>query len=195
MNIALSRRLRTALVLAPLAAILVAVGYWNVRPESFMRTTNDALPATESPIDFYAMGTRTVQYQSDGTRDYILTADKVEHLRDSDMSLLSEPELLLYRGRTQPWQVTSSRGEVSPEGTQVELIDDVRVERTDAKGRETLLTTTRMTVYPDREYAHTDRAVRIEAADGVTTATGMEAYLNDGRMLLLSNVRGQHEVR
>ncbi|HLD68407.1 MAG TPA: LPS export ABC transporter periplasmic protein LptC, partial [Pseudomonas sp.] len=24
---------------------------------------------------------------------------------------------------------------------------------------------------------------------------GMKAYLNDGRMLLLSNVRGQHEAR
>jgi lipopolysaccharide export system protein LptC len=29
----------------------------------------------------------------------------------------------------------------------------------------------------------------------VTTAQGMKAYLNDGRMILPSNVRGQHEVR
>jgi len=29
----------------------------------------------------------------------------------------------------------------------------------------------------------------------VTTAKGMKAYMNDGRMLLLSNVRGQHEAR
>jgi len=52
-----------------------------------------------------------------------------------------------------------------------------------------------MTVFPDKQYAQTEQAVRIEAANGVTTANGMKAYLEDGRMLLLSNVRGQHEVR
>ncbi len=63
------------------------------------------------------------------------------------------------------------------------------------KGRPVVLTTTRMTVFPDKQYAQTEQAVRIEAANGVTTANGMKAYLEDGRMLLLSNVRGQHEVR
>jgi lipopolysaccharide export system protein LptC len=77
----------------------------------------------------------------------------------------------------------------------VELIDSVRVARTDAKGRPTILTTSRLTVFPDKEYAQTEQAVRIEAANGVTTAQGMKAYLNDGRMLLQSNVRGQHAVR
>jgi lipopolysaccharide export system protein LptC len=52
-----------------------------------------------------------------------------------------------------------------------------------------------MTVFPEREYAQTAQAVRIATADGVTTAKGMKAYLNDGKIDLLSNVRGQHEVR
>lgn len=102
---------------------------------------------------------------------------------------------MLYRDGELPWHVRSERGEVSPQGTEVELIDNVRTERTDAKGRHTLLTTSRMTVFPEREYAETQQAVRIEAANGVTTGQGMKAYLNEGRMLLLSNVRGQHEVR
>jgi lipopolysaccharide export system protein LptC len=101
----------------------------------------------------------------------------------------------LYRGTELPWKVSSERAEVAPQGKEVELIDSVRVERTDAKGRPTILTTSRLTVFPDKEYAQTEQAVRIVAANGVTTAQGMKAYLNDGRMLLLSNVRGQHEVR
>ena len=52
-----------------------------------------------------------------------------------------------------------------------------------------------MTVLPEKDYAETRQPVRIVAANGVTTATGMKAYLNEGRMLLLSNVRGQHELR
>ena len=127
--------------------------------------------------------------------DEVMTSDKLEHVKASDITLLSNPDLLLYRGNVQPWHVQSSRGEVAPNGKEVELIDNVRVARTDAKGRPTILTSSRLTVFPDKEYAQTQQAVRIEAANGVTTAQGMKAYLNDGRMLLLSNVRGQHEVR
>ncbi len=188
------RKLRLPVGLALIAAVLVAVGYWNIRPETFMQSppvTNTAEPE----VDFYVVNSRTVQYQSDGSRHYELTADRVEHIKASDISLLTRPDLNLYRGTDLPWHVRSDRGEVSPEGTEVKLIDNVRVERNDEKGRPTILTTSRMTVLPDEQYAQTEQAVRIEAANGVTTATGMKAYLNDGRMLLLSNVRGQHEVR
>lgn len=185
--------LRKFLPFAVAAALLAAIGYWNVRPESFMDQTS--APAIDTAVDFYAENVRTVQFQVDGKLHYRLTAERVEHLRTSDTTLLSQPDLLLYRGSDYPWHVQSTRGEVSPGGTQVELIDAVRVARTDAKGRPTILTTSRLSVFPEREYAQTSQPVRIEAANGVTTATGMQAYLNDSRMLLQSNVRGQHEVR
>ncbi len=184
---------RLAIVLLPLAVMLVALGYWNIRPESF--TDRNPSVANENVIDFYVINPRSQQFQSDGKLDYSLQADKLEHLKASDVTLLNKPDLLLYRNNELPWHIQSALGEVSPKGEQVELIDLVRVERTDARGRPTLLTTSRLSVFPDKEYAQTQQAVRINAANGVTTATGMKAYLNEGRMLLLSNVRGQHAVR
>lgn len=187
-------RLRLPVALLVIALLLIGVGYWNIRPERFMQ---DAPETTleESAIDFYATNVRTIQFQPDGTRNYEMTAEKVEHLKASDVSLLTRPNLRSYRGLAPPWHVTSERGEVGPEGEEVELIDNVRVQRTDTQGRETIITSSRMTVLPDKEYAETSQPVRIVAANGVTTATGMKAYLNEGRMLLLSNVRGQHELR
>ncbi|MBV2204636.1 LPS export ABC transporter periplasmic protein LptC [Stutzerimonas degradans] len=187
-------KLRFPALLMLIAALLVAVGYWNIRPESFMLQPA-AVATAESPIDFYVLNARTVQFQPDGKRHYELTADKMEHLKASDVSLLTRPDLYAYRGTELPWHVRSERGEVAAGGSEVELIDQVRVERTDAKGRPTILTTSRMTVWPEKDYAETRQAVRIEAANGVTTATGMKAYLDDGRMHLLSNVRGKHELR
>lgn len=186
-------RLRLPLVLLLVALLLAAVGYWNIRPESFMEQPR--MEAVEAPIDFYVINARTVQYQPDGKLNYELTAEKMEHIKASDVSLLTRPTLLSYRGSELPWHVSSERGEVGPQGEAVELIDQVRIERTDAKGRPTIITTSRMTVLPDKDYAETQQPVRIVAANGVTTATGMKAYLNEGRMLLLSNVRGQHELR
>ena len=187
-------RFRFPATLLLVALLLIAIGYWNIRPESFMQETPET-PGEQSPIDFYVVNSRTVQYQPDGKRSYELSAKKVEHIKASDVSLLTRPDLRSYRGTELPWHVTSERGEVGPQGEEVELIDNVKIERNDAKGRPTIITTSRVTVLPDKEYAETRQPVRIVAANGVTTATGMKAYLDEGRMLLLSNVRGQHELR
>ena len=187
------RKLFNIALFTCVALLVAALGYWNLSPESLDGQTRSA--KSETSIDFYATDTYTVQYQADGTLQYELKADKVEHLKSSDITLMTAPHMNLFRGTELPWVISSARGEVSPGGTEVELIDSVRVERTDGKGRPTLLTTSRLTVFPEKEYAQTQQAVRIVAANGVTTAQGMKAYMNDGRMLLLSNVRGQHEAR
>jgi lipopolysaccharide export system protein LptC len=186
------RKALNYLVFALIAALVAALGYWNIAPDGDRQAQ---LAGTDNTIDFYVIGARTVQFQDDGKLHYRMTANKLEHVKSSDITLLSQPRLNLYRGSELPWKVTSQRAEVSPGGVEVELIDKVRIARTDAKGRPTIITSSRMTVIPDKEYAQTQQAVRIVAANGVTTAQGMKAYLNDGRMLLQSNVRGQHEVR
>jgi lipopolysaccharide export system protein LptC len=181
-------------VIGLLAVALVgALGYWNIRPESFMERR--AAAESDTAIDFYVIGASTQQFQEDGKLHYELTADRLEHIKASDITLLDKPDLQLYRGTQYPWHVRSDKGEVAPEGKEVELIDNVRIARTDAKNRPTVITSSRVTVFPDEEYAQTRQAVRIEAANGVTTAQGMKAYMNDGKIDLLSNVRGQHEVR
>lgn len=188
------RKVRLILTLILLAGLLGALGYWNIRPESFSeRPTADR--QSDDAIDFYVTNARTLQYQDDGRLHYEMTAAKLEHVQATDITLLELPQMQLYRGEEKPWNIRSARGQVAPKGTEVELIDEVRVDRTDAKGRASVLTTSRLTLFPDKEYAQTEQVVRIDAANGVTTAKGMKAYLNDGRMLLRSNVRGQHEAR
>jgi lipopolysaccharide export system protein LptC len=189
----MSKNLRQFLLLLPLAVLLAALGYWNITPDSFERRAGMA--AENASIDFFVGNPLTRQFQADGKLNYEIRAERLEHIKQSDITLLTKPDMLLFRGEDLPWHIQSNSGEVSPGGEQVELIDAVSVARTDARGRPTVLTTPRLSVFPEKEYAQTSQAVRIEAANGVTTAVGMKAYLDDGRMLLLSNVRGQHELR
>ena len=186
-------KLRTFLPLIIIALVFAAIGYWNISPERFLDQ-----PQAESPppsVDFFIENARSRQFQTDGSLRHELVAERLEHMQDTDISLLYQPDLLIHRGAEQPWRVRSQRGEVAPQGTQVELIDEVRIEQTVLPDRFSRLITSRLTVFPEREYAETGQPVRIENADGVTTATGMQAYVKEGRVLLLSNVRGQHEVR
>ncbi|MBI6923600.1 MULTISPECIES: LPS export ABC transporter periplasmic protein LptC [Pseudomonas] len=188
-----SKKARNIVLLGAIAALLVAVGYWNVSPESFLE--KPVAQVDESAIDYYAVNARSVQFLPDGRLQYEMTADKVEHLKASEVTMLTTPDLHLYRGTAFPWHVQSTRAEVNPDGSEVELIDNVRVARTDEQKRETIITSSRMTVFPQKQYAQTEQAVRIDGAGGTTTGKGMKAYLKEGRMDLLSNVRGQYEAR
>ncbi|MEX3775525.1 LPS export ABC transporter periplasmic protein LptC [Pseudomonas sp. MYb118] len=189
----LSKKIRNTLIFGCIAAIFAAVGYWNISPERFL--DKPVAKVEDSPIDWYATNTHTLQYLEDGRVQYEMTSDKAEHVKATDITLVTKPDLNMYRGTDYPWHVTSDRGEVNPGGTEVELIDNVRVKRTDEKNRDTLITSTRMTVFPQEQYAQTQQPVRIDGAGGVSTGVGMKAYLKDSRIHLLSNVRGQYEAR
>ena len=189
----LSKKIRNILLFAVIAALFAAVGYWNISPQRFL--DKPVVAADKNAIDYFATNAHSLQYLPDGKLQYELTSDKLEHLQASEVTLLTNPDLHMYRGTTYPWHVQSERGEVNPDGTEVELIDSVRVARTDEQNRTLIITSTRMTVFPQKQYAQTERDVRIDGAGGVTTGKGMKAYLKDGRMDLLSNVRGQYESR
>jgi len=188
-----SKKIRNIALFGVIAVLFGAIGYWNIVPERFLDQT--VAQVDESAIDYYAINAHSVQFLPDGKLQYEMTADKVEHLKASEVTLLTKPDLQMYRGTTFPWHVQSERGEVNPDGTEVELIDSVRVARTDEQNRTTIITSSRMTVFPQKQYAQTEQDVRIDGAGGVTTGKGMKAYLKDGRMDLLSNVRGQYEAR
>jgi lipopolysaccharide export system protein LptC len=189
----LSKKIRTIVVFGCIAAIFAAVGYWNISPERFL--DQPVVKTEENDIDWYATNTHTLQYLPDGKVQYEMTADKVDHVKTSEITLVTNPDLNIFRGTPFPWHVQSKRAEVNPDGTEVELIDSVRIARTDEKKRTTIITSSRMTVFPQREYAQTEQPVRIDGAGGVSTGTGMKAYLKESRIHLLSNVRGQYEAR
>ncbi|WP_213879159.1 LPS export ABC transporter periplasmic protein LptC [Pseudomonas sp. dw_358] len=188
-----TKKLRNILLLAVLAALFAAVGYWNISPERFQARPPVVIDPTA--VDYYAINAHAKQFLPDGGIQYDLVADEVHHLQASQVSLLTNPDMNLYRGTVYPWHVTSKRGEVNPDGTQVELIDSVRVARTDQKDRPTVITSSRMTVFPQKQYAQTDQDARIDGAGGTSTGKGMKAYLKESKIFLLSNVRGLYEAR
>lgn len=189
----MSANLRLALFFLPFAVLVAALGYWNIN-SSTSNDQQESMQGTKT-IDFFVEGTQTLQFTDAGKIQYELSSPRIEHTQDDDITLLSQPDLLLYRDTEQPWHISSERSEVSPEGKEVELFENVRIARTDEKGRPTILTTEQLTYVPETEYAHTKLAVKIEAANGITTGVGMQTYLNESKMRLLSNVRGRHEVR
>jgi lipopolysaccharide export system protein LptC len=101
------RKLSNIVLFACIALLVAALGYWNLSPEGFNQQPSSA--ETDNAIDFYATNTYTVQYQADGKLHYDLTADKVEHIKASDITLMTSPNMNLFRGTELPWKIRSER--------------------------------------------------------------------------------------
>ncbi|UJJ30639.1 LPS export ABC transporter periplasmic protein LptC [Halopseudomonas maritima] len=193
MNLGLPRYLTLGLLLAASAALALAMGYWNIRPASF--TPADVERDNARP-DFYIDNARIQMLDEQGQVAYRLTAEHAVHQIEDGSTRLQQPELLFYRGdNPTPWLLKAANGLVTEKGDRVDLDTDVLLQQQPEGQPQRQLTTSALTLFPRRDYAETDQSVRIEAARSVTTAEGMQLFLNDGRLQLLSTVRGQYEVR
>ncbi|MFO7705709.1 MAG: LPS export ABC transporter periplasmic protein LptC [Halopseudomonas sp.] len=187
------RYLLTAGLLGLTIVLGLSVGYFNIRPASF--NGNLSISDPNQP-DFFMENNRILMLNVQGTPAYELTSDRATHQSSDDSTRLDKPSLIFYRAADeQPWLLEAEHGVVTQAGDQVELTDNVLLQSQDPSRSARRMTTQALTLFPARDYAETAQSVRIEDADNVTTAVGMQVYLNDGRLELLSTVRGQHEVR
>ncbi|TVP93640.1 MAG: LPS export ABC transporter periplasmic protein LptC [Pseudomonadaceae bacterium] len=192
MILRIPRYLITGVVGGLILALALAVGYWNIRPASFIA---DPLITEPDQPDFIIGPAWTIMRNDNGEPSYRLTSVRTTHNVNTGQSRLSQPELMLFRPQPEPpWEVQAASALVSANGDQVELTDDVVIEQTLPGGQQRRLLTDALTLHPQRDYAETAEDVRIEYEMGVTTARGMQIFLNDSRIELLSTVRGRHEV-
>ena len=59
------RPLRLLLLFGFPAGLLMAIGYWNIRPDSFIQPQETATQ-TAQDIDFFVENAYSIQYQEDG---------------------------------------------------------------------------------------------------------------------------------
>ncbi|TDQ36293.1 LPS export ABC transporter periplasmic protein LptC [Thiopseudomonas denitrificans] len=182
---------RNWLILLPAAALVAALGYWNIDSDSPAKAAGSGSDSVT--IDFYMTNSHTTQLNDEGLLHYEFTAERVDHVQETDISLMTAPDLHLHRGTEYPWHIRGVRGEAGPDGNEIQLFEQVRVERTDARGRPFILATEHLTYLPDTDHAFTGLPVQIDSAQGVTTASGMDAYLKQGTVHLRSTVRGRYE--
>ncbi|TPW12363.1 MAG: hypothetical protein FD130_1787 [Halothiobacillaceae bacterium] len=122
-----------------------------------------------------------------------LVADKMVHFTGSGESEVSKPHLTLYREQQNPWEITAERGWFNTNGDRALLQEQVVMEQMDKQGHPLTLQTRDLTVIPKKNYAETDAAVTVTSHRGVIRGVGLRAYLKEGRLSLLANVKGRYE--
>lgn len=186
------QRLREWSPILPLLLLLGAT-YWLDQQVQPMITKSDASKRHDPDVIISNMTGTTMDTQ--GAPHFILSAQKLVHYPDDDSTHLDEPHLTTLYPDRPPIYASARRGEISREGTDVFLHDDVKIVRAaNATQSEISFSASYLHAAPDQDLMDTDRPVIMTDAHNVIHATGM-IFDNKARTIkLLAQVKGQHEV-
>ena len=181
-----------------LFALLVLTGafmLWEFSPEHLLR---DPEPVRSDFPQAFVIGSHSRVFDEQGHLRYILVTDEVNHYQyhanrasDQDYTWIEQPDITLLDPEQPPWYLSAERGRSNPGEDSLTLLNQVRLWQEAERGLMEM-TTSEITLWPERQFAKTDKPVKMLAPRGNQDAIGLEADLGKNRIQLLSEVRGTY---
>ena len=164
---------RTAANLFPLLliGILAALSYWLELASRAPEARSDG--KLRHDPDTIVENFEVRRYDAQGALQHTLSAERMVHYPDDDTAEVFAPRLTLHR--SPPTKISARSAYIASRGERIELLDEVRITRGGKAGKpETVLATTHMDVWPEKEFAKTTEAVTItQGASRLTGAGGL----------------------
>ncbi len=185
---------RTAIIFPlVLAGLMALLTFWIYRTVEQQGPKNDG--SNRHDPDYIMQNFVTTQTDTDGKLRYMLAASKMTHYPDNDSTILELPKFTQYAVDKPYTKIKGKLANVSSDGEEIEVIDDVVVVRqaTADKGEMQVLTD-KLVIFPNEDLAKTDRPVVIkQAPKTVIHATGMIYDKNKKTLQLLKRVNAHYE--
>jgi len=190
----MNNRTRSAIIF-PLAllSMLALLTFW------INKVVQPAIPKLDGSSrhdpDYIVSNFVTTQTDIHGGLRYKLAATEMKHFPDDDTSVLVRPRYTQFAVDKPYTQVHGLRGNVSGNGEEVELFDQVKVTRQAFAGKgEMTVETDYLNIRPNEEIVKTDSPVVIrQAPKTVIYATGMLYEKKMRTVTLLNKVRAHYE--
>ena len=138
--------------------------------------------------DYYMEDFTTLTMNQDGKPKNKLSADYLAHYPYNDSTELVMPRMEIFREDKSPLHINAEKGRLEGDNDTILLYGIVKMLEYDDTGSPTLeVSTSRVTVSLEDEYAETDRHATIVTNSAVITGTGMRAYLPEGRLEVIKH--------
>lgn len=168
----------------------VAVVSWLLRGN---RDASDAAPRVATPVErgYYMLNAHIFGTDDNGELLYELIAERALQTASREPIELSGIRVDYAAGDGR-WQIEAATATLEYGGSQLALSGEVVARRADDGeiGAVTVHTET-LAFDPNARSVETDDTVRFEIGEGTLVATGMLALLDEDRIELRSNIRGQ----
>ncbi|KAA0874059.1 LPS export ABC transporter periplasmic protein LptC [Nitrincola tapanii] len=176
--------------LLPLFFVSLPLIYWGLFGTPGQTRLSDANDPER--IDFFMVNAQMQQFNTMGELARELDSPLVVHKPGQDVLHLTEPLLRLPQPEGEPTRVRADHGIMQDDESEIELAGHVEVIDNSPTGLETRLTTSVLRLLPPENYAETDAPVTVTRGQSRTDAIGMQAWLDQRRVDLLSEVRGSY---
>ena len=188
----MDKKLLLILIVFPLISVAIS---WFV--ENLDNTENQSIDFPENNnkkvADTFFNGTTIINYGDTGLPANKIVGKQMYHYPDETDSEIISPEVTFFRAQGSPVFITADHGWINDDGTRVLLKGHTVIIRDKSEANKfSRLETPELTIWPKKEYAETDKPVKITTEGTVATGTGMKAYLDKEHYLLLNNVKGRH---
>ncbi len=177
-----------------LALALLALASWWLKEKP--RPTQGLSQEIHEAPDYFMNHFSSYKTNSKGELYQRLMADRMAHHKNSDETELETPLLKVYKDHELQWQIKGRQGVIKPGGEDLVLQGDIELYRPATTKDQSLRLYTEQLEYQSKPgIVSTDLPVTIKSEQGTTQAVGLRAYLNEEKILLLSQVRGVYEPK
>ena len=172
----MNKQVATYIILVILIAT-VAINYW---PESIQQQESNLAPST---ADYFFKKVSVKQFDQAGHLENQLTADKLEHFKDNQISEIIAPKIIIKNAPGTDWQVSAKKGKLNHSDNLINLAGAVLIEQSsrptsDNKTRSTInasIITQHLSFNLNNNSAQTKDEVIITTKNTKTTAKIMIA--------------------
>jgi LPS export ABC transporter protein LptC len=173
--------------------ILILSGIIWFTSENQNQTLSSNTPEEKQAPDITLINTQTTHYDASGTPQYKLSAERLEHFKDSEVVHLASPKLQANQ-QNDLWQVTSKNGLADLKSDKITLSNQVIIDR-QSKLQPLRITTSTVTIQTKEKTVENDVLTELTSSNSQITTQGFHTNLNTGETLLKAKVRGTHVIQ
>lgn len=134
------------------------------------------------------------QYNIKGSVSHYLQTPSMDHVPLNNTHHITTPHIIVAQENQSPWEINAIEAIAIEGGQQISFNKNVVIHQPKAAhAPESTLATESMTYFPHKQFATTDKKVTFTQAGNVVTSIGMNAYLAESRVQLLSNAQATYE--
>lgn len=148
---------------------------------------------SEKIADTFFNQSNIINFSETGLPKSRIIGQQLFHYPGEEDSEIINPRVTFFRDQGSPVLISADHGWINQPGTRVFLQGHTVITREkSAVNKFSKMETPELTIWPNRDYAETDKAVKITTKDTNATGIGMKAYLDKERYILLNNVKARH---
>lgn len=188
----MNRRLRARLfnssigIITAIMVLAFLLDYSNTG--SLPGTSTETVLNTRSA--YFLVNTDNSEFDSEGRIRFRMVSAEIKHNPFDDGAELRSPHVELFTQGEREWTIDSQLGKISADGSTINLEQRVVVSSEDQL---TILRTPQLLIYPNEKLAKTDKPVTLQNPYGFTRAIGLTADMQNQRVELEQQVRGQYQ--